>query len=287
MRTEATPTNIINSINDGIIKMAKLYIVGTPIGNMKDITLRALDVLRGVDVIACEDTRHSMPLLNNYGIRAKLIPYHKFNESECSDRIIDAIMSGQNVALITDAGMPSISDPGAELISKCRESGVSLELVPGPTAFASAITLSGLKANGFTFLGFLPEKSADKTLILSKANASGLPIVIYVAPHDLLKTAEFLLGVLGDRTVHVVRELTKIHESVTTCTLADFKCEERGEIVMIIEGASTGNPLNALSVKEHILHYVSLGMDKKEAVKQVAKDRGLPKNEVYQQAVEL
>ena len=267
--------------------MAKLYIVGTPIGNLKDITLRALDTLKSVEVIACEDTRHSLPLLTHYDIHAKLIAYHKFNEAECSDRIIEMIAGGQNVALITDAGMPSISDPGAELISKCRAQGIELELVPGPTAVASAITLSGLKASGFTFLGFLPEKKTDKTAILSKASASGLPIVIYVAPHDLTKTANTLLDILGDRTVHVVREITKLYESVTTTALADFKCEERGEMVMIIEGASADNPLNSLTVKEHINHYISMGMDKKEAVKQVAHDRGLPKNEIYQQAVEL
>ena len=267
--------------------MAKLYIVGTPIGNMKDITLRALETLRSVDVIACEDTRHSLPLLTHYDVHAKLIAYHKFNEAECSDRIIGMIEGGQNVALITDAGMPSISDPGAELISKCRERGVDLELVPGPTAVASAITLSGLKANGFTFLGFLPEKKADKTAILSKASASGLPIVVYVAPHDLTKTASALLEILGDRTVHVVREITKLYESVTTTTLANFECEERGEMVMIIEGVNNENPLNSLTVKEHLNHYISLGMDKKEALKQVAHDRGLPKNEVYQQAVEF
>lgn len=267
--------------------MAKLYIVGTPIGNMKDITLRALEALKGADVIACEDTRHSLPLLSHYDIHAKLIAYHKYNESECSDRIIELIASGQNVALITDAGMPSISDPGAELISKCRAQGVELEPVPGPTAVASAITLSGLKSSGFTFLGFLPEKNTDKRSILSKAASAGLPIVIYVAPHDLTKTARLLFEVLGDRTVHVVREITKMYESVTTTTLSDFKCEERGEMVMIIESAVSENPLNALTVKGHLEHYISLGMDKKEAVKQVAHDRGLPKNDVYQQAVEL
>ncbi len=267
--------------------MAKLYIVGTPIGNLQDITLRALDVLRNADVIACEDTRHSLPLLNRYDVHAKLISYHKFNEAECSERIIDTVNAGQNVALITDAGMPSISDPGAELISRCRKLGVDIELIPGPTAVASAITLSGIKANGFVFLGFLPDKNSEKKNILSKASVSGLPIVIYVAPHDLTKTAATLLDILGDRTVHVVRELTKVHESVTTCTLSNFNCEERGEIVMIIENSSCENPLNALSVKEHITHYISLGMDKKESVKQVAKDRGIPKNEVYQQALDV
>lgn len=267
--------------------MAKLYIVGTPIGNLKDITLRALETLKNVDVIACEDTRHSLPLLSHYDVHAKLIAYHKFNEAECSERIIEMIANGQNVALITDAGMPSISDPGAELIAKCREQGIETELVPGPTAVASAITLSGLKANGFTFLGFLPEKKADKSAILSKASSCGLPIVIYVAPHDLVKTTNILLEILGDRKVHVVREITKMYESVTTTTLADFSCEERGEIVMIIESSAAENPLNSLTVKEHISHYLSLGMDKKDAVKQVAHDRGLPKNEIYLQAIDM
>lgn len=261
--------------------MAKLYIVGTPIGNLKDITLRAIETLKSVDVIACEDTRHSLPLLAHYDVHAELIAYHKFNEAECSERIIDMINGGKNVALITDAGMPSISDPGTELVSKCIERGIKTELVPGPTAVASAITLSGLKANGFVFLGFLPEKNADKRSILSKASASGLPIVIYVAPHDLVKTAKSLLEILGDRTVRIVREITKLYESVTVTTLADFKCEERGEMVMIIEGESECNPLCSLSVEDHIARYISLGMDKKEAVKQVAKDRSLPKNEVY------
>lgn len=267
--------------------MAKLYVVGTPIGNLQDVTLRALDTLKSVDVIACEDTRHSLPLLNKYDVHAKLIAYHKFNEHECSERIISMINDGQNVALITDAGMPSISDPGAELISKCHEQGVEIEIVPGPTALASAIALSGIKASGFTFLGFLPEKTSDKTSILSKCATTGLPIVLYVAPHDLTKTAKTLLDILGDRKVYVVRELTKIHESVTITSLNDFHCEDRGEIVMIVDGASCENPLNALTILEHLKHYISLGVDKKEAVKKVAQDRGIPKNEVYQQALDL
>lgn len=267
--------------------MAKLYIVGTPIGNMSDITLRALETLRNVDVIACEDTRHSLPLLAKYDVHAKLVAYHKFNEQDCSDRLIEMIKSGQNVAIITDAGMPSISDPGAEVIAKCHSQGVEVETVPGPTALATAVALSGIKASGFTFLGFLPEKSSDKVSILSKCANTGLPIILYVAPHDLTKTAKTLLDVLGDRTVYVARELTKIHESVTTTSLADFECEERGEIVMIVDSVASENPLNSLSVVEHLNHYLELGMDKKDAVKQVAKDRGIPKNEVYQQALNM
>lgn len=267
--------------------MAKLYIVGTPIGNMSDVTLRALETLKSVDVIACEDTRHSLPFLQKYGIQATLVAYHKFNETERSERLIDDILGGKNVALITDAGMPSISDPGAELIAKCHERGVEVETVPGPTAFATAVAYSGIKASGFTFLGFLPEKNTDKVSILSKASLSGLPIILYVAPHDLTKTAKTLLDVLGDRTVYVARELTKIHESLTKTTLSNFECEERGEIVMIVDSIAQNTPLNSLSVTEHLNHYLNLGMNKKDAVKQVAKDRGIPKNEVYQQAIEM
>lgn len=267
--------------------MAKLYIVGTPIGNMSDVTLRALETLKSVDVIACEDTRHSLPFLQKYGIQATLVAYHKFNETERSERLIDDILGGKNVALITDAGMPSISDPGAELIAKCHERGVEVETVPGPTAFATAVAYSGIKASGFTFLGFLPEKNTDKVSILSKVSLSGLPIILYVAPHDLTKTAKTLLDVLGDRTVYVARELTKIHESLTKTTLSNFECEERGEIVMIVDSIAQNNPLNSLSVTEHLNHYLNLGMNKKDAVKQVAKDRGIPKNEVYQQAIEM
>lgn len=267
--------------------MAKLYIVGTPIGNLQDVTLRALDTLKSVDVIACEDTRHSLPFLQKYDIKARLIAYHKFNENECSDYLISLIEEGKNVALITDAGMPSISDPGAELVAKCHERGVDVETVPGPTAVATAIAYSGIKASGFTFIGFLPEKKADKVALLSKASLAGLPIVLYVAPHDLKKTAAVILDVLGDRNVYVVRELTKIHECVTKTTLADFECEERGEIVMIVDAKQSENPLNSLTVPEHVMHYVNLGVDKKEAVKIVAQDRGIPKNEVYQQALDL
>ena len=267
--------------------MAKLYIVGTPIGNLADVTLRALDTLKSVDVIACEDTRHSLPFLQKYDIKATLVAYHKFNEAECSERLISMIEEGKNVAIITDAGMPSISDPGAELIAKCHDKGVDIETVPGPTAFATAIAYSGIKASGFTFLGFLPEKNTDKVSILPKASLSGLPIILYVAPHDLIKTAKALLDVLGDRTVYVARELTKIHESLTKTTLSNFECEERGEIVMIIEGATSQNPLNDLSIADHIKHYIDLGIDKKDAVKKVSQDRGVPKNEVYQQALNI
>ena len=267
--------------------MAKLFIVGTPIGNMNDMTLRAIETLKHVGVIACEDTRHSLPLLNHFEIKAKLVAYHKFNEVEMANKIVAMIEAGEDVAIITDAGMPSISDPGAEVISRCRELGVETELVPGPTAFASAITLSGIKAQGFTFLGFLPEKTADKKALIARVKDTGLPIVLYCAPHDLAKTAEFLYKELGDRTVHVCRELTKLHECVEDTTLSDFHAEERGEIVLIVDALDAQNPLLALSIEEHLSHYLSLGYDQKTAVKTVAQERGLPKNDVYQIAINL
>ena len=267
--------------------MAKLFIVGTPIGNLNDMTLRAIDTLKSVDVIACEDTRHSLPLLNHFDIKAKLVAYHKFNEVEMAGKLAAMIESGESVAIITDAGMPSISDPGAEVISRCRELGVEIELVPGPTAFASAITLSGIKAQGFTFLGFLPEKTADKRSLVSKVKDTGLPIVLYCAPHDLSKTAEFLYQELGDRTVHVCRELTKMHECVEDTRLADFHAEERGEIVLIVDALEAQNPLLALSVEEHLRHYLAKGYDQKTAVKTVAQERNLPKNDVYQIAINM
>ena len=266
--------------------MAKLYIVGTPIGNMKDITLRAIDTLRAADIVACEDTRHSRPLLAQYSINAQLVAYHKFNEAECARKLVDFVKSGKNVALITDAGMPSVSDPGAEVVGLCRTEGVEVESVPGPSAVATAVALSGVKSTGFVFLGFLPEKASARDELVRRADGAELPLVIYVAPHDVKKTAAYLAGVLGDRKAYVVREMTKIHESVTETSLASFECEERGEIVLIVEGARRENELLALTPEEHLRRYVEAGMDKKEAVKKVAAERGVPRNEIYKLSVE-
>ncbi len=267
--------------------MAKLYIVGTPIGNLGDMTLRGIETLKGADVIACEDTRHSLPLLAHFDVKKELVAYHKFNEAECSERLIDIILGGKNVALITDAGMPSVSDPGAELVSKCHARGIDVEVVPGPTAAMSALALSGIKSKGFVFLGFLPEKKAEIKDLLSKTAFSGLPLVLYVAPHDLKKTAAILLEQLGDRTVYVCRELTKLHECAEVTTLASFECEERGEIVLIVDSAPADNPLNALPVADHVRHYLSEGYSKKDAIKRTAQDRGVPKNDIYQTCIDI
>lgn len=266
--------------------MAKLYIVGTPIGNMNDMSLRAIETLKAADIIACEDTRHSRPLLAHYGIKAKLIAYHKFNEVECAIKIADYVKSGLNVALITDAGMPSVSDPGAEAVALCRREGLAVESVPGPTAAATAIALSGIKSKGFVFLGFLPEKASERQERVRRADCAGLPLVIYAAPHDVAETAAELGGLLGDRKVYAVREMTKLHECVEESTLLDFRCGERGEIVLVVESAPEINPLCALSAEEHLRHYLDGGMDRKDAVKRTAKERGVPKNEIYSLLIE-
>ena len=268
--------------------MTKLYVVGTPIGNLQDISLRALETLKAADYIACEDTRTSMVLLNHYDIKKPLIAYHKFNEVSCSEKIIELIQNGSNVCIITDAGMPGISDPGAEVISKCREIGIEIESVPGPTAFATAFALSGIKEPSFTFIGFMPDKYTDKVSVLKKYAHFDNPLIFYVAPHDLANTAKVLYEVLGDRKVWVVREITKMHECVTVTSLADFKAEERGEIVLIVDGEKNReNPLLDLSIEDHIKHYLDLGIDKKEVVKMVASERGLAKNDVYQIAINI
>lgn len=265
--------------------MAKLYIVGTPIGNLKDITFRAVEILRAVDIVACEDTRVSRPLLEHYGVSARLIAYHKFNETECADKIVDFVESGKNVALITDAGMPSVSDPGATVVALARARGIAVESVPGPSAVTTAVALSGLNDRGFVFVGFLPEKASARRERIEKAAKAELPIVVYAAPHDVGKIAAELGAILGDRKVIVARELTKLHESVTECSLFSFECEERGEIVLVVEGAKVENAMLALSPEEHLAAYLAEGMPEKEAVKKVAAERGVPKNEIYRLTV--
>lgn len=265
-----------------------LYIVGTPIGNLKDITLRALDVLREVDVIACEDTRHTLGLLNVYEIKKPLVSYHRHNEKERTPELLDMLREGKQIALVSDAGMPSISDPGAELVSECREEGLEVCVVPSGTAVTSAVALSGIKSHGFLFLGFTPAKSADKVAFLQKYKFLDVPLIFYVAPHDLESEAAAFLSVFGDRKVWLVKELTKVFESVVETSLAAFSVpNQKGEFVMIVEGACSENPLNALSIEEHIAHYISCGSTKPEAVKLVASDRGLPKSEVYKRAIDI
>lgn len=261
--------------------MAKLYIVGTPIGNLGDLSPRAAETLKRADIIACEDTRRSRPLLAGIEAKGRTVAYHKFNEAECARKIADAVREGKDVALITDAGMPSVSDPGAEVVALCRKEGIEVESVPGPSAVTTAVALSGVQGGGFVFLGFLPEKQSERKRAVERAAKACLPIVVYAAPHDVKKTAAELGGLLGDRKVYAVREMTKLHECVQESTLLSFECEERGEIVLVIEGAEEENELLRLPPEQHLAEYLSAGMDKKEAVKRVAAERGVPKNDIY------
>ncbi|MCH5142844.1 MAG: 16S rRNA (cytidine(1402)-2'-O)-methyltransferase [Clostridiales bacterium] len=266
-----------------------VYFVATPIGNLKDITLRALEVLRSVDVIYCEDTRHSMVLLNAYDIKKPLKACHKFNEKEAAEKIIDDAAQGRAVAVISDAGMPVISDPGNIVCGELKKAGVEYTVIPGANAALSALILSGLPCDKFTFLGFLPDKAGARKELLNKFKAVQSTLVFHVAPQDIAPHICSIYEVFGNRKACAVREITKLHEEAIPFMLADgFEGENRGEFVLVVEGAKEEeNPLCKLSEKEHILHYMSGGMSKKDAVKQAAKDRGVPKSELYGYSIDL
>ena len=262
-----------------------LYIVGTPIGNLKDITERAKETLSLADFIACEDTRRTAVLLNTLAIKKPLISYYKQKEKAGAEKIVALLKEGKEVALVSDAGMPVISDPGAILVRRAREEGIKVETVPGPTAVTTAAALAGLE-NGFVFLGFLPEKKADKLKRLEPFLASPIPLVFYAGPHDVKDILSFLHYVLGDRKAYLAKELTKLHETLTEITLAEGYSEEpRGEYVILVEGKEGENPLLALSPEAHLRHYLDEGMDKKSAIKKVASERGVPKDEIYRLTV--
>lgn len=262
--------------------------VATPIGNLKDISLRALEVLRGADVIFCEDTRHSIKLLNAYEIKKPLLACHKFNEREAAEKILKAAKEGKEVAVISDAGMPVISDPGNIVCRVLKEEGVPFTVIPGANAALSALVLSAFPADRFCFLGFLPDKAGEKKKLLEKYKNLDTTLIFHEAPQDVDRDISAVYEVFGERNACAVREISKLHEEVAYFKLSQgLEGEKRGEYVLIVEGASGENPLNELSVKEHLLHYMSGGTDKKDAVKQVAKDRGVPKSEIYKIALEL
>lgn len=259
-----------------------LYIVGTPIGNLKDISMRAIETLQEVDIIACEDTRHSLVLLNHYNIKKKLVPFHKFNSTQALPGIIEMLKEGKKIALITDAGMPCISDPGIELIRECIKEKITYTVIGGVTAFVNALIISGFDSNHFVFVGFLPEKLSDKQALIKKFQFVDAPAIYYCSPHNIDNDLKTLFETLGDRSIAVVKEISKIYETVEITTLEKgFSGDKRGEFVVIVNPAENENSLNRLSVEEHLQHYIEHGMDKKEAIKQVAKDRNIPKNEVY------
>lgn len=266
-----------------------IYFVATPIGNLKDITLRALETLRSADEIYCEDTRHTLKLLNAYEIKKPLIACHKFNENAAADKIVRSAREGREIAIVSDAGMPVISDPGNVVCKRLKEEGLPYTVIPGANAFLSALVLSALPAERFAFIGFLPDKQGERKEVLSRYKNCDLTLCFHVAPQDVDKHVASMYEVFGNRSACAVREITKLHEQSICFNLAEgLAGEKRGEYVIIVEGATAcENPLNALEPKEHILHYVNLGMDKKEALKQAAKDRGVSKSELYQFTIDL
>lgn len=264
-----------------------LYFVGTPIGNLKDMSFRAIEVLKEVDEIACEDTRHSLVLLNHYDIKKPLFSCHKFNEKESGEKIIEKLKAGKNIALITDAGMPVISDPGNILAEMLIENGLEFTVIPGACAFVSALILSGLDSSRFCFLGFMPQKSGERREFLEKYKNLDLTLLFYSAPHDVKKDIESIYSVFGDRVAVAVKEITKLHERAERFNLKDgLSSEPKGEYVLVVRGSENQSDLLNLTEKEHIEYYINQGLDKKEALKKVAKERGVSKSTLYKYTIE-
>lgn len=270
-----------------------LYLCATPIGNLGDMTPRVVETLRQVDVIAAEDTRNSIKLLNHFEINTPMTSYHEYNKVEKAHQLIAKMQEGQDVALITDAGTPAISDPGEVLVAMCHEVGIAVTSLPGPAACITALTLSGLSTRRFCFEGFLPADKKEKALVLGDLKEESRTMILYEAPHHLVKTLEELYETLGNRRITLCRELTKKFETVLPTTLeealAKYETEEpRGEYVLVLEGKSFEQKKEEaiksweeMTIEEHMDYYEAQGMDSKSAMKQVAKDRGVGKREIY------
>lgn len=279
--------------------MGKLYLVPTPIGNLKDITLRALEVLKEVDYVASEDTRVSLKLLNHFNIKKTLISYHKHNEQGKSEDIISLLRDEKNIAIITDAGTPGISDPGSVIVSKCIEEGIPFEVLPGATAITTALVYSGLDTTSFLFKGFLPRENKDRKPILEELQNRRETLIFYEAPHRLRNTLECIYEVLGNRNISLCRELTKLHEEILRFSLEEAieyykENDPRGEYVLVLSGKSEDEikkekmaEWEDLTIEEHIKVYMNQGCSKKEAIKKVAKDREMAKGEVYKHSINL
>ena len=266
-----------------------VYFVATPIGNLKDITFRAIETLKEADVIFCEDTRHTIKLLNAYEIKKPLYACHKFNEAEAAAKILERSRAGEKVAIVSDAGTPVVSDPGNTVCKFLKEAGEPYTLIPGASAFVAALVLSALDADRFAFIGFLPDKASEKRAVLEKYKDLDLTLCFHSAPQDVDKDIKAMYEVFGERKGAAVREITKIHEESVTFMLSEgLAGEKRGEYVLVVEGAAeTESPLNALSEVDHIRHYMAAGLDKKEALKRAAKDRGVSKSDLYPFSIDL
>lgn len=271
-----------------------LYLCATPIGNLGDITSRVLDTLREADMIAAEDTRNSLKLLNHFAIKTPLTSYHEYNKVEKAEQILAWLRDGKNIALITDAGTPAISDPGEVLVERCLKEGIPVTSLPGCCACITALTISGLSTRRFCFEGFLPSDKKEKKLILEELKGETRTIILYEAPHHLRRTLAELYEILGERRITLCRELTKRFETVFPTTIEGAIAyyegnDPRGEYVLVVEGMNRENikreeqkKWTELSIEEHMQIYEEQGMERKEAMKKVAADRGISKREVYQ-----
>lgn len=273
------------------VEKSTLYLVGTPIGNLADMTERAKKILAEVDFVAAEDTRNSMKLLSCFGIHSELVSYHEHNKRESGERIVARLLSGESCAIITDAGMPAISDPGEDLVRLCSEAGVTVKVVPGASASVSALALSGLSTSRFVFEGFLNAQKNERRKRLDALKNEERTMIFYEAPHKLRSTLDDMLEVFGkDRKIALCRELTKLNEDTERTTLEGAvntykEREPRGEYVLVIEGGSDkneeDNPLLSITPEEHVAHYEGHGMKRMDAIKSAAKDRGMSKSDFY------
>ena len=275
-----------------------LYLCATPIGNLEDMTFRAVRILKEVDVIAAEDTRNSVKLLNHFDIHTPMTSYHEFNKIDKGQYLVKRLLEGENIALITDAGMPGISDPGEELVRMCRDAGVPVTAVPGACACVTALVISGRPTRRFCFEAFLPTDKKERRAVLEELKTETRTSIIYEAPHRLVKTLQELLNELGDRKITVCKELTKKHETGFETTLKEAvpyyeQNEPRGEYVLVLEGCSrqqmeqeAQDAWKEMALGDHMKLYEEQGMNRKDAMKQVAKDRGVGKREIYQALLE-
>ncbi len=268
-----------------------LYLVSTPIGNLEDITIRALNVLKEVDLIAAEDTRHTLGLLNHFEISKPLISYYKETEKIKSPILIEKLLNGKNIALVSDAGTPGISDPGEEIVKEAIKNDIKIVPIPGACAFVNALIPSGMNTREFSFIGFLSANKKEKKDKLEELKYETKTLIFYEAPHKLSNTLEAMLEILGDRNIVLARELTKIHEEFIRgkiSTIIEQIVDTKGEFVIIVEGNNISKKdkeildLNELTLEEHYKYYENTGISKKEIIKKIAKDRNVNKNEIYQ-----
>ena len=275
----------------------KLYLCATPIGNLEDITYRVVRTLNEVDLIGAEDTRNSIKLLNHFDIKTPMTSYHEFNKYDKAKQLVEMMKEGKNIAIITDAGTPGISDPGEEVVRQCFEAGIQVTSLPGPAACITALTMSGQKTRRFCFEAFLPKDKKEKVAVLEELKKETRTIIIYEAPHRLARTLKELRETLGNRQLTLCRELTKKYEEADKTTIDQAiekynEKEPRGEYVLVIEGKSqeeiqeeNKQKWESMTIEEHMEYYISQGNDKKSAMKLVAKDRGVSKRDIYNQLI--